>query len=884
MNAKKLMALGSLMGTSLVFAAANDITQLDIVIRDFQPNHPDFENFSEESINHLNDIYNFRSTSGLAMSGQGYGDIWKGLVDLHRSCGNMNSNAGAKIGMDGKPMIENPYLPPYLRQTSATTQVLEYGECANKSAKGTTQRGYKQIMGDVKGFVCPNNNTVWQNPVYYTPGMVEMYLKFDDPVDGEYEMYDGVHIVRANQACDNMYFDQWYHDVPGQNLRTNTTMDIPRDASGYYVYDYNYNNGGYSPLDSINPTTGEWVGAKACDPTIQPRGVCEQYGAQSLSIFCPPYNYQYAKDQTDYRGQKTADLCSRWLYYGGPRNVDAGNGVSAAMNAAADYASLGKQHLRNYAFTMMGYAKFKYKAANQVPKPEVFEFAGDDDMWIYVDGVLAVDLGGTHLSAPGSVNIQTLATNNHGCHAGEPLSQYSNCEGASDATGWADGTWHHLHFFYADRQTDGSNIYIRSSLAEVAPSRYGQPAVNNVTVKMNEDGSQTTSLLLNTELSAETMAGLNNPLNPQPAILIMRSVSDGMGGTKTEVYGLYITEATFGGNKGASGMLYEMKGVLRDAAGNEVPGGINGSDKMAFNFPYNKDISTDDELKTAYSATSKGTLLWDELLQWNTKMTFAISGAKPVVGFPDAPANWAVVKFVGSNEVVVIPPDTNIERPDFNQKLDELKASAGDGKLDLDQTADLLFTEIPAGANPLMPKQEVVDQLSTANPPVGVTTKRTTLKAGSPSSDGGLCFEDPANPGVESCPSWSFPVAGPTLINVRVYDHLGHFVSQYQQRITEKMLQDALGANPENKTCVDNNDVMHPVYGDAGALLMTLKMYPISQEGRMVGTGLYLYQVTMIREEYSSCVVINGTPQWNVLDYERSATMYHIGYRRQKNK
>ena len=45
MNAKKLLALGAIMGSvPMAFAAANDITQLDIVIRDFQPNHPDFEN------------------------------------------------------------------------------------------------------------------------------------------------------------------------------------------------------------------------------------------------------------------------------------------------------------------------------------------------------------------------------------------------------------------------------------------------------------------------------------------------------------------------------------------------------------------------------------------------------------------------------------------------------------------------------------------------------------------------------------------------------------------------------------------------------------------------------------------------------------------------
>ena len=122
----------------------------------------------------------------------------------------------------------------------------------------------------------------------------------------------------------------------------------------------------------------------------------------------------------------------------------------------------------------MGYIKFKYRSANQFPTPEVFSFVGDDDMWIYVDGVLAVDLGGTHNATPGVVNIQTLALNNHGCHAGEPLASYTNCDAANDALGWADNTWHHLHFFYANRQSSGADLFLRTNLAEIAPPRYSQ--------------------------------------------------------------------------------------------------------------------------------------------------------------------------------------------------------------------------------------------------------------------------------------------------------------------------------------------------------------------------------------------------------------------------
>ena len=897
-------------GCASLLNAAGDNTEriLDVIIRDFQPNHPDFENFSEESIENQAQI--------LAKGYPGYDINWSGLQGYHNTCANGTSikqfpTVGVQIGQDGYPKQVNPNLPSYLQKASAA-EGLEYGLCAAKSPQGYNQRGYKKvgISGTdtlVRGFVCPevavhedkecdfeyktSSNNCWANPVYYTPGMVKPYLAFFDMnADGSFDMLDEVFIQKLNEMCDNSNFEQWYVDVEGVNKRTEVPLVLPAVAgTKYYQIDYNYNNGGYFPLDLIDPTTQMRVGPTAS--CVEGRA-CDQFGPQSLSIFCPPYDYEYAAKQYDFMKQKTSSLCDSWLANGGPRSPEA------AAVAAGYGGNLGAQHLRNYNFTMMGYAKFKYKVANQTPLPEVFEFTGDDDMWIYVDGVLVVDLGGTHLASPGKVDIPTLAAHNHGCdvdpalaaYGRPPLADSSNC--TPGATQWADNTWHHLHFFYADRQTDGSNMYIRTSLAELAPSRYGQPAISSALVTMDETGAQKISMNLNTSLDANTIAMLQS--SGQPAIIVVRN-EEVNGVVKQVVYGFYVTGVVEGQNQGASGVQYDFAGELRDAAGNVVPSGIVANDKIAFNYPY------DDELfGPGKSDDNYPDEVWSQLGYWSQQMTYYVTSTtnKGVVGPPNDLTEWASAQFIPNTKIATFSLDSLIDRPDFtaqSNKLTEIASNNG-GKLPLDATADLQIMPVPSdcglgpgscgvGGNPLNLKDDYKTGFSAAY--VGgasqVFGSTPTVVGGAVDKNGGagLCYGngDGSN---ESCFSISYPVAGPSRLNIRVFDHLGHFVNQYQQVITLEMLSKALGG--VNTTVSGVDGCQNPLYGETGAAWVTAKMYPVSQNGRLLATGPYIYQVTFVQEDYVPCVVVGSMPQDGTISYSRSNDTYRLGYRRNKKK
>ena len=905
MKLNKWITLGALLGCSTIaFAqgAAKDVRTLDIVIRDFQPNHPDFENFSEESVNHLNEIYNFSSKTGAAMNAFGYDVAWYNNVGYHNTCGNMNTFqpgiVGAEIGVDGLPRQPNLYLPSYLQATSLDS-VLQYGECegANPALPGTTQRGYKNARSDVSGYKCPNGKTNWANPVIYTPGMVNPYLTFTKAgADGKIDMYDGVIIQKMNERCDNQFFDQWYTDVPGQNKRVNATMDIPKDPAGskYYIYDFNYNNGGYSPLDSIDPLTRKWVGNKPCNPSIQPTGMCDQFGPQTLSIFCPPYNYQYAANQADYMGKNTAKLCEDWLNQGGPRAVNSnGTGFSAAWQAAAMNGDLGLQHLRNYAFTMMGYASFKYKKANQVPAHEVFEFAGDDDMWIFVDGVLVVDLGGTHLSAPGKVDIEVLALNNHGCHIDpitgipEPLAGYTNCLGASDATGWADDTWHHLHFFYADRQSDGSNIYIRTSLAELAPSRYGQPTISDVVVKVDENGVANNSMYMNVPLADSSFLKINNP--NVPSVLVLREEIGPNGVKQTNVYGFYVSSMTGPVDKGALGQMYQFQGVLRDASGKEMEGGLLGGDRLAFNVPYSQGLY-DDGNGGNYTAQE-----WEQLMFWSKLIDFhvASTSGKQVEGF-DEREKWGKISYTAVARVEVVADDPAYDRPDFTDQAQTLSDLAGSGTLPTDMTADLVLTPIPAVNNvdPLKWAKDSAKVLMTSGGRGNTVVPNGVVYGAGQSTNSTLCYNDGSenvagSKSNESCTSWSFPTTQPFHVNIRVFDHLGHFVNQYSKQLTGDDFKNALAGQrsgvPVGTPTSGCDDT--PLYGPTGAMLATIKMYPVTDKGRLLATGPYVYQMTVVKEAYTYCYESSGnSPTIMTMPFQRTTETIRRGYRRTQRK
>jgi len=92
---------------------------------------------------------------------------------------------------------------------------------------------------------------------------------------------------------------------------------------------------------------------------------------------------------------------------------------------------------RNQHFCFESHAQFTYRKGLR------FSFRGNDDIWVYVDNRLAVDIGGIHLDAPGYVD----------------LDQFNGASGPL-----IEGNKYDLDVFFCDRRTTTSKVQIKTNM------------------------------------------------------------------------------------------------------------------------------------------------------------------------------------------------------------------------------------------------------------------------------------------------------------------------------------------------------------------------------------------------------------------------------------
>lgn len=143
------------------------------------------------------------------------------------------------------------------------------------------------------------------------------------------------------------------------------------------------------------------------------------------------------------------------------------------------------QGTNDYYFGMYVEADFNQPSNGKLTNGSdmVYEFNGDDDLWVYVDGVLMLDIGGIHDAHSGSINFATGDITYDSVSGTTIKAQFKAAGVFPDGSPWDDSkvseyfngdtlkyiSSHNFKMFYMERGAGASNLKMKFNL-EVIPT------------------------------------------------------------------------------------------------------------------------------------------------------------------------------------------------------------------------------------------------------------------------------------------------------------------------------------------------------------------------------------------------------------------------------
>lgn len=137
----------------------------------------------------------------------------------------------------------------------------------------------------------------------------------------------------------------------------------------------------------------------------------------------------------------------------------------------------------------------------------IYEFNGDDDMWIYIDDVLVLDIGGVHDAHSGKINFETGVVSWKDCNTGQVPKEYtttikemfrsagyfpdgtkwdsSKVDNYFDGDTFRDFTTHSFKMFYMERGAGASNLHMKFNIQVIPEGQVEVRKSSAILIKKN---------------------------------------------------------------------------------------------------------------------------------------------------------------------------------------------------------------------------------------------------------------------------------------------------------------------------------------------------------------------------------------------------------------
>jgi fibro-slime domain-containing protein len=265
-----------------------------------------------------------------------------------------------------------------------------------------------------------------------------------------------IHVASADT------FATWYRTSSGINHATPSTMVLYDNSAGAYVNHYGA-NGELWPVTETAIWCGN-VGTEVLDTNGNPIPCTYKYGTTTIQTDC---------DKAAARGEQLLKCTNVSGTYQGTFLVNNSDGnplffpvdgddftpsserlaaqipplyLNGATTWPYDVDDAGSKRLHNFSFTSEIHYWFKFDAGRAFR----LDVIGDDDVWVFVNKQLAVDLGGIHTPVQGAVTLDATAATKFGL---------------------TDGNVYEVAVFQAERQSTSSTLKITLSGFNTAPSQ-----------------------------------------------------------------------------------------------------------------------------------------------------------------------------------------------------------------------------------------------------------------------------------------------------------------------------------------------------------------------------------------------------------------------------